>query len=484
MRRHIPTRLLLLLIGVLGCTDQTSRLPAAERPNIVMIISDDQTFSDLGFMGNSVVQTPNLDALARRSARFTHGYVPSSVCRPSLVTLLTGLYPHQHGVYFNHPPPGFSGLTKSPTIDRKEFERLRHRATKFVRDVPTLPRILAENGYRCLQTGKYWEGHYRNAGFTDGMTTARPTPGATYGNKALANGQQVAHGNGDAGLAIGRETMKPIRDFLASIDDQPFFIWYAPFLPHLPHNSPEHFENLYPKNLSPHLRKYYAACSQFDQTVGTLMENVEAASKRDTVYVFVIDNGFTPDPDQPMRDGHGFNYTSRSKRSPFEQGLRTPILIAWDGHVVPVTCTSLCSSVDIMPTLLEAVEIDAPASLPGRSLLSVATAQKTELDPEPVFGAIYPGDASVLDNPSADVAYRWVRDQNFKLIVPHSTKSSKQGKDPGKRPWGDYLSPKPHLFDLSADPNEQHNLAQQENHAKVLADLTQKLNDWWTPNPR
>jgi len=100
-------------------------LSAAERPSVVMIISDDQTYSDFGFMGHEHVQTPHLDRLAAGSARYPNGYVPSSVCRPSLVTLLTGLYPHQHGVHFNHPPPGFAKLTKSPEIDKQWYDETR-----------------------------------------------------------------------------------------------------------------------------------------------------------------------------------------------------------------------------------------------------------------------------------------------------------------------------------------------------------------------
>jgi hypothetical protein len=125
--------------------------PIAQPPNVVMIISDDQTYTDFGFMGHPHVQTPNLDAFAAKSARFVNGYVPSSVCRPSLVTMLTGLYPHQHGVHFNHPPPGFSKLTKSAEIDKQRFDHLRERGAALIRDLPTLPRWLAKRGYRCPQ---------------------------------------------------------------------------------------------------------------------------------------------------------------------------------------------------------------------------------------------------------------------------------------------------------------------------------------------
>ncbi|MBC8356809.1 MAG: sulfatase-like hydrolase/transferase, partial [Planctomycetes bacterium] len=100
------TALLLAPLAVLNADDTPFPAGRAERPNIVCIIADDHAWTDFGFMGNERVHTPNLDRLASRSARFTNGYVPSSVCRPSLVSLLTGLYPHQHGVHFNHGPPG------------------------------------------------------------------------------------------------------------------------------------------------------------------------------------------------------------------------------------------------------------------------------------------------------------------------------------------------------------------------------------------
>ena len=459
-------RVIWIVLTVLLAT----RLPAQERPNVVMIISDDQGFADFGFMGNDRVQTPHLDALAARSARFTNGYVPSSVCRPSLVTLLTGLYPHEHGVHFNHPPPGFSKLTR--TYNRKQYEAARQAATRFVRRAETLPRLLAANGYHCLQTGKYWEGHWKNAGFTDGMTTAKPVAGAQYGNKQLADGSWVAHGNGDAGLAIGRQTMKPIADFLNTHGGDPFFIWYAPFLPHLPHDSPPRFSDLYDESIPPADRAYYAACSQFDETVGELIAMVQQHSPdRETLFVVVVDNGFRPDPDKPMRDGFGYNYTHRSKRSPFEDGIRTPILFSMPGRTQAATHEGLCSSVDIVPTVLEACRIPVPAKLSGRSLWRQAVGSTASLEPHPVFGEIYPGDASELDCPAADVAYRWIRHGDFKLIVPHR----RDGKV-----WGDY-GDSPQLYNLLTDPGERQNLADDLDHREIRQRLQRQLDRWWLP---
>src|SRR3954453_14279508 len=76
----------------------------AAPPNVVMIIGDDQAWTDYGFMGHAHIQTPHLDKLAREGLVFKHGYVPSSLCRPSLATMITGLYPHQHLMTSNDPP--------------------------------------------------------------------------------------------------------------------------------------------------------------------------------------------------------------------------------------------------------------------------------------------------------------------------------------------------------------------------------------------
>lgn len=450
---------------------------AAERPNIVMIISDDQAYSDFGFMGHPHVRTPQLDRLAAQSARYPHGYVPSSVCRPSLVTLLTGLYPHQHGVHFNHPPPGFAKLTKSPEIDKQRYDNLRNQACQRIRSVPTLPRILKDRGYRCLQTGKYWEGHWRNAGFTEGMTIAEPTQNADdLGNKRLANAEIVAHGNGDHGLAIGRKTMQPIFDFIGDCQqkDDPFFVWYAPFLPHLPLDAPPRFRKPYEAQakVPRHAIPYYATCTWFDATVGQLIDHIEKSGLTEqTIFVFVVDNGFVPDPQKPMASGD-FNYTKTSKRSPFDDGLRTPILICWKGHTKVGTHRNPCGSVDIVPTLLHALGIEnGNLKLPGRSLWPSATGIEPLAD-EPVFGAIYPGDASSLGHPERDVAYRWIRNGRFKLIVPHAKS--------GKKPWGSFLD-RAVLFDAVTDPREQVDLAQDEKYEETIQRLKQQLDQWWTP---
>ena len=443
---------------------------ATERPNIVYIISDDQTWTDFGFMGNERVHTPNLDALAAKSAIFPNGYVPTSVCRPSLVTLLTGLYPHQHGVHFNHGPPGNRGY--NAMTSREEYERVREGEFELIQNVETLPRILSQEfGYECFQTGKFWEGHWRNAGFTAGMTTFQPPPtGQTFGGvRKLANGERVAHGNGDVGLRIGRETMQPIYDFIesAKAEEKPWFVWYAPYLPHQPHDSPERFYDLARSRpgVQEHELPYFASIAQFDETVGDLVRYAEGAN---TIFVFAVDNGWSPSKKRQPSRPQEFSHTKNSKRAPFDDGLRTPILIRWDKVVAPREHAGLVSTVDLMPALLSAVG-GRREQLPGVDLLPTVKGEHVQDTTRPVFGAIYPGDASVLGHPERDVAYRWVRQGRYKLIVPH-----------GKTPWEGYLKSRA-IFDLETDPREQTNLYHDESLAEVSRQLENSLDQWWLP---
>src|SRR5262249_39770788 len=149
-----------------------------------------QGAGDYGFMGHPHLQTPHLDKLASQSLTFTRGFVTSSLCCPSLASIITGLYPHQHKITANDPPAPADGKKdergSSPHLTAQWNAALDHAAT--------LPRLLAAEGYLSFQTGKWWHGDFARGGFTHGMT------------------QGTRHG--DAGLTIGREGLQPIYDFV------------------------------------------------------------------------------------------------------------------------------------------------------------------------------------------------------------------------------------------------------------------------------
>ncbi len=132
---------------------------AADRlPNIVLIISDDQAWTDYGYMGHSAIQTPHLDKLARRSLLFGRGYVTAPLCRPSLASIATGLQPFQHGVTGND----VDGRNSRAALDIPLRERF-HKHPSFIK-------ALAARGYLAHQSGKWWEGSWRDGAFTEGTT--------------------------------------------------------------------------------------------------------------------------------------------------------------------------------------------------------------------------------------------------------------------------------------------------------------------------
>lgn len=432
-------------------------------PNVVVILADDQSYRDFGFMGNELVHTPNIDRLAAKSAVFANGYVPMSVCRPSLATILTGRYPHQHGVHFNHPPPGLSAMRK---MTAGEYHATRATAEHLIGKRQTIPRLLAQHGYVSFQAGKHWEGDYRNAGFTHGMTTGRPVEAEDWvrGTRPQTNGELVAHGNGDAGLAIGRVTMQPVFDFVDQhAGKKPFLLWYAPFMPHTPFDAGPEFHQPYAnKNVPYHLKPYYAEIARFDATVGKLLSHIEEAGLTDeTLFVFASDNGFRPDEQKPSRQN------DRSKLTVGEDGIRTPILVRWDGHTTPNRHDRPVRAVDILPTILDAVghSHDVPAEVDGISLMPSSIGY-TMLVNKAAFGAIYPNDAKRLGDPASHVRGRWIRQENWKLIVPGN----------GSKPL------EAAFYDLANDPLEERNLFTLAEHAEIIAKLGKLLDEWWTPN--
>jgi uncharacterized sulfatase len=412
-------------------------------PNVVMIISDDQTWTDFGFMGHPHIQTPHIDRLAERSRTFTRGYVPDSLCRPSLATLISGLYPHQHNIVGNDPPKP-EGMNRREAQQSEVYKKRRAELISHVDSVPKLPEILNdEHGYLSHQSGKWWEGHYSRGGFTHGMTQG-------FGNHPRGR-------HGDEGLKIGREGMGPVFDFMdeAQERDRPFFVWYAPFLPHRPHNPPGRLLEKYKdKTESIHVARYWAMCEWFDETVGELMGDLdENGLAGDTLVLYVADNGWVQKPDDR-------GYALRSKGSPFEAGTRTPIMVRWPGVVEPeMDRETVVSSVDLAPTVLDAAGLEPSEEMPGVSLLDEEAVEAREA----IFGEIFYHDIVSLDDPVESLKYRWCIEGRWKLILPYAENLPDE---------------KVQLYDLKEDPHEQNNLASAK--PDVVKRLRKRIEGWWS----
>ena len=375
----------------------------AAPPNVVILLSDDQAWSDYSFQGHPHILTPNIDRLASESLVFTRGYTPTSLCRASLMTIISGLYPRQHLVTGNDPPRG---------TDRREM--LRH-----VRRTATLPKLLGEKGYVSFQTGKWWEGNFAEGGFTAGMTHGDPAQGGRHG---------------DEGLKIGRQGLAPIENFLDTNQGQPFFLWYAPMLPHTPHNPPERLLEKYrDKTDSLFVAKYWANCEWWDETCGQVLDILKRrALLENTLVVYVTDNGWIQNPEANR-------FAERSKRSPYEGGIRTPIMLRWPGKLQPRRDErTLVSTIDLAPTVLAACDLKPKPEMRGMNLLDVASGKSP--GHEAVYGEIYGHDVVDIDRPGPGLEYRWCITGDWKLIESADGKVQE-------------------LYQLTEDPQEKSDLA-------------------------
>ncbi len=414
----------LALIPLLLCSP-FSNADESAKPNVILIISDDQGFADYGFMGHERIMTPHLDKMAAESLLYTRGYV-MPVCSPSLACMLTGKMPGENGITGND----LSG--KRPRTGHRDAL-----ADQLLGNSLMLPKAVTDAGYLTFQTGKIWNVTYKDVGFTHGMT-------ATAGR------------HGDAGLAIGRKGMKPIYDFIetARAEEKPFFIWHAPFLPHQPHNPPEEIFRKYKgKGPTPAAEKYFAMVEWFDNTCAELDGYLEKNGlKQNTVILYLADNGW---------DAEYAHERDRAKLSPYENGIRTPMFVRWPGKVKPQRDEeTLAHIIDIAPTILDVTGAKNPGDLPGLNLLD-RDAMKAR---DTVFVEAYTHDIADLADPKKSLIADVVIDGWWKLIVPGPVKPD--------RPFAGVPAATV-LYDLKNDPLEKTDLA--DAHPDTVARLKAKL---------
>jgi arylsulfatase A-like enzyme len=436
-----------ILLTLLSC----ALLIGAEKPNVVVILSDDQAWTDYGFMGHKEIQTPHLDKFAARSAVFERGYVASPLCRPSLASIITGRMPFDHRVSSND----VDGNNKRAELDlavRAHFHTL-----------PNFAKALTANGYLTHQSGKWWEGSYADGGFTHGMTHGDPKRGGRHG---------------DAGLTIGRQGMKPISDFLdlATSEKKPFLLWYAPFLPHTPHNPPERLLKKYQHPDRPaDVANYYAMCEWFDETCGELFQQLESRGlTENTIILYICDNGWaatSTNKDDPNQK-HWNGYALRSKSSPYENGIRTPIMVSWPGKVAPTRSPDFAHAIDFFPTIAAATGITPPEGLPGINLLDEA-ARKARTS---VFGVCHATHNMNPNNSDGTLLFLWCVSGDWKLMMRYpgkDTTSYKVINDWDQKPI--------QLYHLKTDPHEKNEVS--EMHPEIAEKLRKEIEAWHTVKP-
>jgi len=426
------TLALFLLVAGLACTG------CARPPNVILINIDDLGWQDVGCFGSARHATPNIDTLCSEGVKFTNAYAAAAVCSPTRAALLTGRHPSRTGVTDWIRPAG--GPVK-PSVVRNGIEYLddpnrRLLAPPSARSLPldeiTLAEVLSKAGYATAHIGKWHLG---------GRAALPVDQGFDSNQGGHAQGQPDSYfdpygrkGQGLPGLPprkrgehlTDREADEAIR-FIRENRDRLFFLnlWH-----HAVHPPLEARADLVAKYA--HLGKRDAAFAAMvegvDESIGSLLQALEelGLSQR-TLVIFTSDNGgwARVSENRPLRGGKG---------QPYEAGLRVPQIIRWTGRVPPAISDEPVTSVDLLPTILEATGTGPLArQIDGTSLLPLLTTGASSLS-RPAIHWHYP---HYWQN---EVPYSVIRKGRYKLI---------------RRYEGVRLE----LYDLAADLGERDNLA-------------------------
>jgi arylsulfatase A-like enzyme len=418
----------------------------AAGPNIVLVMSDDQGFGDLGIHENEKIQTPTLDRFAREGVQLTRFYV-CPVCSPTRASLLTGRYHYRTGV-----------------IHTSRGGALMHG------DEVTIGELLKVAGYRTGVFGKWHLGDTysmrpQDQGFdeslihTSGGIAQPPDADNSYENPRLRRNGEVVQTSGYCTDVFFNAAL----DFIASNRDRPFFAYIPTNVPHTPLEVADAWVEPFRKlGLDNTTARIYAMVKNLDDNFARLLARLEELKLRDnTIVIFMTDNGA-----QQER----FNAGLRGRKSwVYEGGIRVPFFVQWPaGLKGGRQIDRIAAHIDVLPTLLDAAGTQAPADvkLDGVSLLPLLSGKTAATDwPErTLFIQCHRGLTPKLFQNAAAIG------QRYKLVCYPGTFNREDLLPSAKAPVLE-------LYDLEADRGEAHDLAKEQPGA--LAALRRKYEDWF-----
>ena len=348
----MKTRFLIGALALLALGCESTQQARTDLPNFVIIFADDLGYGDLGSYGAQNIHTPHLDRMADDGLRFTSLYSISPVCSPSRAGLLTGRYPIRSGIHHVFFPESWTG------IDAEEI---------------TIAEALKVAGYATGHVGKWHLGHHprflpMQHGFDEyfGIPYSNDMRGVVY-----LRGNDVEEWTVDQRYTTRRYTEESI-DFIERHRDEPFFLYLAHSMPHVPlYTSPE-FEGTSEGGL------YGDVIEEIDWSVGQVLATLEELGlSENTLVVFTSDNG----PWLVMEDHGGSAGPLREgKQFTFEGGMRVPAIAQWPGHIpAGSTYDGLATMMDWFPTFLNLASVPLPGDRPidGEDLTGVLTGTGT-----------------------------------------------------------------------------------------------------------
>ncbi|MFC2124588.1 sulfatase [Bacteroidota bacterium] len=429
------------------------------RPNIILMMADDLGWGDVGYNGNEIIITPNLDKLAETGIQFNRFYAAAPVCSPTRGSCLTGRHPYRYGIFSanvgnlksqelslaevlkeNRYTTGHFGKWHLGTLTTTEFDANRGRPGDSTHYSPPW-----ENGFDvCFSTeSKVPTWNPMITPEQDAGDIGNRIPGESFGTYYWTGpGEKVTNNlEGDDSRII----MDRVIPFIESSGENPFFavIWFH--TPHLPTLSGEKYQNMY-SDYSEDIQHFYGAISAMDEQIGRLLEVLASLGKtNNTIIFFTSDNG----PEGKTRQGRtqgSTNGLQGRKRSLYEGGIRVPGLMSWPAGIdtnqeidIPV-CTS-----DYFPTILEIL---------GNEFLETI---------EPMDGInLIPVVKGTITNRSVPIGF-----QSGKQMALIDDRFKLYSNDEGQT----Y-----ELYDLLKDPFESHNII--EDHEDIFKRLKIHLDEW------
>ena len=441
--RAVAFLLAVLCVGMSG----TAAVPlAGKRPNIILIITDDQGYGDLSCHGNPILKTPHLDRVHAESARFTDFHV-SPTCAPTRSALLTGRHEFRNGV----------------THTILERERLRPDATTYAQ-------VLKGAGYATGIFGKWHLGDEPDRwpdkrGFGEmfihgagGIGQTYPgscgdAPRNKYFNPAILHNGKFVKTGGYCTDVFFAQALKWIE---SSRGKGPFYCHISPNAPHAPLDCPPEYEKLYAGKVPENVAKFYGMIANIDDNVGRLVAKLkEWDIERETLLIFMTDNG-------TATGASVFNAGMRgAKGTPFQGGTRVPAFWRWPGAITAGDRAPLTAHLDVFQTFAALAGAKVPdtvaAKIEGRSLLPL----------------LENAAASWSDRAFVTHVGRWERgkaaEAKYRSASIRNTRFSLVSTGKSDRSW--------HLFDLQNDYAEKTDV--REKFPEAARSLEAEYDKWW-----
>lgn len=342
------------------CSSKNEGEPAP-KPNILLINIDDMGWRDVGFMGSEYYETPNIDALAADGMIFTNAYAAASNCAPSRACMMSGQWTPRHGIYT------VASSERGKSSNRKLVPVINN---EYMADTNILfPEMLKKTGYTTCHAGKWHlSDDPTSFGFDVNIGGSHAgNPGSYY--PPYKNVPSLEPPTDDYYLT--NLIMDKTLEFLKTVGDKPFFLYYSPYAVHTPINPVDSllpkYENKPPWN-GQNNAKYATMVENVDIQIGRLVAQLKNSGKfENTFLLFTSDNGghYGITKQWPLRSGKGSYY---------EGGIREPMFVRWPGKVKPGSKTDVpVSNLDFYPTILAVAEVEKPEGkiLDGESFLPV-----------------------------------------------------------------------------------------------------------------